>query len=307
MYAAMPLINYVRDWLVTFKEGTVKPATFARLETSLTALQKYEISQIPIREITAFDIQQYVNRLTNDGYGRTTIKKQMEIVTAPLKQAAALHYIPADPSAGVRLPAQDRVKKQPRDTGAYTDAEQEALWRVIDASDDPAVIAIGMMIETGLRVGELLALRWSNLSIERKRLTVDGTILNISNAGKSKRQDSPKSPSSRRLVPLTDRAVALATRLRDGSCSEWVFSKGKERMCYSNLVRATKKTCENAHVAYRGEHVFRHTFATNCYYKGVDVKILSKLMGHSDIKVTYNIYVSLQGDGFDEMYTALNG
>ena len=58
-------------------------------------------------------------------------------------------------------------------------------------------------------------------------------------------------------------------------------------------------------IGYLGEHVFRHTFATNCYYKGVNVKILSKLLGHADVNVTYNIYVHLYGDGFDEMYSAL--
>ena len=47
------------------------------------------------------------------------------------------------------------------------------------------------------------------------------------------------------------------------------------------------------------------TFATNCYYKGVNVKVLSKLLGHADVNVTYNIYVHLYGDGFDEMYSAL--
>ena len=51
----------------------------------------------------------------------------------------------------------------------------------------------------------------------------------------------------------------------------------------------------------REEHVFRHTFATNGYYKGIDVKILSRLLGHADV----NIYVHLYGDRFDEMYSAL--
>ena len=46
-------------------------------------------------------------------------------------------------------------------------------------------------------------------------------------------------------------------------------------------------------------------FATNCYYKGIDIKILSKLLGHSDVKITYNIYINLYGDGFDDMYAAL--
>ena len=47
------------------------------------------------------------------------------------------------------------------------------------------------------------------------------------------------------------------------------------------------------------------TFATNCYYKVMDIKILSKLLGHADVNITYNIYVHLYGDGFEEMYEAL--
>ena len=67
----------------------------------------------------------------------------------------------------------------------------------------------------------------------------------------------------------------------------------------------TKCACRDAGIEYRGEHVFRHTFATNCYYKGMDIKILSKLLGHADVNITYNVYVNLYGDGFEEMYDAL--
>ena len=76
---------------------------------------------------------------------------------------------------------------------------------------------------------------------------------------------------------------------------------------YEALRWKTKCACRDAGVQYRGEHVFRHTFATNCYYKGMDIKILSRLLGHADVNITYNIYVHLYGDGFDEMYEALVG
>ena len=52
-------------------------------------------------------------------------------------------------------------------------------------------------------------------------------------------------------------------------------------------------------------HVFRHTFATNCYYRGCDVKILSKLLGHSSVTVTYNTYIHLFGDALEEMRAVL--
>lgn len=94
--------------------------------------------------------------------------------------------------------------------------------------------------------------------------------------------------------------------LQQRRINEWVFNNvDNERLSYEALRFQTRKLCEEAKVEYRGEHVFRHTFATNCYYKGVDVKILSRLLGHADVNSTDNIYIHLYGDGFDELYAAL--
>ena len=62
-----------------------------------------------------------------------------------------------------------------------------------------------------------------------------------------------------------------------------------------------QKACLTAGVPYKGLHVFRHTFATNCYYRGANVKLLSKLLGHADVSITYNTYIHLFGDALEEM------
>lgn len=306
-YKTMKLSQFIETWLKTFKKDSIKPPTYARLESSLNALRNFPIADMPIGQITAFEIQQYVNELTNAGYGLTTIKKQMRIVTAPLKQAAAMHFISADPSAGVKLPSEDKVKKAKKITRPYSEAEQAALWNIINFSDKPGVLAIGLMLETGLRCGEALALRWNYVDIQRKRLQVVATIINSADKKRSYLQESPKTVSSRRTVPLTPTAIRILERLRRGNNTQWVFLNHGERLSYEALRYQTQQACKNANVEYLGEHVFRHTFATNCYYRNVDVKVLSKLLGHADVNITYNIYISLRGDGFDEMYAALTG
>lgn len=303
MYASMPLRDYVEVWLNTFKSDTVKPATYMRLESTIKALKKYDIADMIINDITAFDIQRYVNQVADDGYGLTTVKKMLRIVTAPLRQAAALHFIPADPSAGVKLPTEDKIKKKKRAMRAYTEEEQEALWQQIESSTNPVCAIVGLMLETGLRCGEALALRWRCVDLNRNRLRVEATILNSTSKGRSVVQDSPKTLSSKRIVPLTPRAVRLLRNLPQDS--EWVFTIDGHRIGYETLRYQTIKLCKAADVPYFGQHVFRHTFATNCYYRKVDIKILSKILGHSDVNITYNIYVNLRGDGFDEMYEAL--
>lgn len=290
----------------TFKAYSVKQSTYDRLLTSAKALEGFQIASMPIGEITSIHIQKYVNELAEYGYGLSTIKKQMRIVTAPLKQAAALHQIPADPAVGIRLPTKENVKKDERAVEAYSPEEQEALFRVLDTNSRPGYAAIALMIETGLRVGEVLALRWKDVQISRKRLTVRATVVRLANKKLSYVQESAKSASSHRTIPLTPRAIAILEHQQQERINEWVFNNvDNERLSYEALRHQTRRLCEEAKVEYRGEHVFRHTFATNCYYKGVNVKVLSKLLGHADVNVTYNIYVHLYGDGFDEMYSAL--
>ena len=306
MNASISLTSYIAEWLVTFKETTVKQSTYDRLLTSVKALESFTIASMPIGEITCIDIQQYVNDLTKRGYGLSTIKKQMRIVTAPLKQASALHIIPADPGIGIRLPSRYNVSKPERLIEAYTDQEQTALLNVLSSGRRTGYFAIALMIETGLRVGEVLALRWQDVQLTRKRINVRNTVVRLANKKQSFVQDSVKSESSRRTIPLTPEAINILEEQYARRVNEWVFvNDDGERLSYEALRYQTRKACDEAGIEYRGEHVFRHTFATNCYHKGIDVKILSKLLGHADVNITYNVYVHLYGDGFDEMYAAL--
>jgi len=306
MNHSVSLAAYIDEWMNTYKAYTVKQATFDRLLTSVRALEGFSIASMPIDEITSIDIQKYVNQLATSGYGLSTIKKQMRIVTAPLKQAAALHQIPANPAVGIRLPVRSNVQKAERTAEAYSQEEQDALCRELFTRRRRGYAAILLMMETGLRVGEALALRWKDVQIARKRLTVRATVVRLANKKQSFVQDCAKSEASNRTIPLTPNAVRLLNTLWELRTNEWVFTNTDgERLSYEALRWQTRCACRDAGVEYRGEHVFRHTFATNCYYKGVDIKILSRLLGHADVNITYNIYIHLYGDGFDEMYAAL--
>lgn len=302
----MTVMEFIEMWLETFKKNSVKSASFARLVTSKNTLAGYSIASRRIGELNFFDIQKYINELVEDGYSMSNIKKQLRIITSPLKLAAAMKIIPADPSVGVSLPVEDRVKKQTKNIIAYTSDEQDRLFKRVAVSPfNPGYMAILFMIETGLRSGELLALKWKDVQLDRSRMHVHATILTPSSTAKATYQDSPKTKSSNRIVPLTPKAKAILKRLMEERQTEWVFESSCQRYSYKQLMYQTKKLCREAGVPYYGEHVFRHTFATNCYYKGIDVKILSRLMGHSSVSVTYNTYINLYGDGFDEMYAAL--
>ena len=300
------LLDFIDVWLDTFKRNTVKAASYERLKVSRAALASYEIARKPIGQITFFDIQRYINELVESGYGMSGVKKQLRIVTSPLKQAAAIRIIRADPSIGVRLPVEDKVQKQAKDIQAYDESQQKKLYNLIrNNQKNTGYLAVAFMIETGIRSGELLALKWTDVTMDKCRMHVHATIVFPTSNVKAVYQDSPKSKSSNRNIPLTPRALAILKILKERRKTEWVFEQDEERYSYKKLMYQTKKLCRESGVPYYGEHAFRHTFATNCYYKGVNVKILSRLMGHLSVQVTYNTYIHLYGDGFDEMYAAL--
>jgi len=302
----LTLSEFIDIWLDLFKKNSLKIASYGRLVTSKNTLSHYEISKMRICDISFFDIQRYINSLVDAGYSMNNIKKQVLIVTAPLKQAAAMKILNADPSIGIHMPTEAKVQKKAKEVIAYTKEEQEKLWKKISAEpDNVGYAAVAFQIETGLRAGELLALKWSDVNITQCKMRIHATIINPQYTNQASYQDSAKSRSSNRTIPLTPKAIIILKRLKEHHTTEWVFEKYNDRLSYQQLTYQTKKLCREAKVKYHGEHVFRHTFATNCYYKGIDVKILSRLMGHSSVQVTYNIYINLYGDGFDDMYAAL--
>ena len=298
------LCTYISLWLDLFKKNEVKSGTYDRLTGSNESLARYPIGQQRVCDLTPLDIQFYINQITKEGYSFSTIKKQLELLRASLRKAVSLKIIPDNPAQEVDMPSQKMIKK-PREVLAYNEKEQRRLQDYIEAhTDQNAILCVAFMIETGLRSGEALALRWSEVDTERHRCHICATVVNPHLPSKAYVQDTPKTDASIRTIPLNVRATTILNIMKKRASSEFVFGTDR-RLEYPTLIRAIKKMCKESNVLYRGAHVFRHTFATNCYYKGIDIKILSKLLGHSDVKVTYNTYINLYGDGFDDMYAAL--
>ena len=300
-YVNMTLSEYVYHWLMTYKKTTVKAPTYNRLIGALTTLKEYNISNVLISEIYPQHIQEYLNQLVDDGYSISTIKKQMCIVTAPLKHAASEGIIPRDPTVTIKLPRQDTVTHQPRDVSAYTSDEQARLREALKTIPPYKAALIEVLLETGMRVGEALALEWGDINWLRKSISIRKTIVNPMNKGKSYVQNGAKSKTSNRTIPMSTRCCEVLQTLKNNN-SHFVFiDPAGVRMSYRNLMVTMKTVCKLAEIEYRGMHVLRHTFATNCYYRGCDVKILSKLLGHADVAITYNTYIHLYGDALEEM------
>lgn len=298
-----PLGFAIKEWMEVYKKNEVKESTYNRLLITYRIMLNYGICNVPVVSVTTLDVQRYINKLVNAGYARTTILKQYRLLTAYFSFAAREQLIGISPVLSVSIPKEAVVKKKRKSVEAYTVPQQKALMQIFDTRQHREYDVASIMLETGCRVGEVLALTWNDIDWNRKAVRISKTVIRL-NGGKWKVQPSPKSESSNRTIPLSTRAWAIMQRLyNDAEDTNGYIFTGEENeiLTYNAVKYHIKKACEMAKVPYTGTHAFRHTFATNCYHRGCDVKLLSRMLGHASAAITYNVYIHLYGDALEEM------
>lgn len=212
------------------------------------------------------------------------------------------------------------IKKTPSETQrkeaeAFTKSEQAKLLASLYHKMDCFKLAVLLCLFTGLRLGELCALRWSDIDFINKTLTIKRTVqrLYVENGSKKTTlvETSPKSAHSKREIPLQNTIVTLLMNYKNGK--EYIFGNDKP-LDPRTMQNHYKKIMKEAGVPYKNFHTLRHTYATNCIEGGVDVKSLSEMLGHSNVKITLNYYVHpsmdtkrMYADSLCEFYVRLNG
>lgn len=301
------LFAAVDQWLTEFKANSVKAATYDRLRISYKLMRHYTISNIRINELLSIDIQRYLNQLVNDGYAMSTIRKQYNLLTAYLRHAYSSGKIANPIYMDVNLPSQSVIKRQPVKMETYTMTEQKRLLQVLEGLEHRSYGVVILMLELGLRVGEALCITPGDVLWDRRAIRIGKTLVKLTeDRGATFVQDSAKSDSSNRTIPLSTRAITTLEMLCSNvkSSDSYIFEDEdfpSLPFSYETVRYHLKIACEKAKVPYRGNHIFRHTFATNCYMRGCNVKLLSKLLGHANTTITYNIYIHLYGDELEEM------
>lgn len=296
----------IGEWLEETKKNSVKTLTYDRLIISYKLMLKYGISEFYVRDISSRDMQRYLNALVVDGYSMSTIKKQFNLLTAYWKWAMSQGLIETPVYLGVSLPSESSVSSPKAEIQVYSENEQAKLLRCLRTLKHDQYAAVILMLEAGLRIGEVLALDWNDILWSRRAVKVHRTLIRMSSETTTFVQESPKSKTSRRTVPLSNTALETLKQLqaKRGISDGLIFAKPDDPdmpYSYSSIEFHIRQLCKDLGISYRGLHAFRHTFATNCYERGCDVKILSKLLGHADVAITYNTYIHLYGDALEEM------
>ncbi len=288
----IPLADYMLNWLEKFKKGKIRPSSYERYQFCLQLLCKDELAQMDIRAIRLEDIQEYVNRL--EAMSASTIKKQKLLLSQVLEHAMLTEVIQRNPVQGVQMPPMTHNTKV---VFPYEKDEQEKLVATFTEEKNGKLrFRYGwgavLILETGLRAGEALALEWSDIDEEKRTLKINKNLVRVD--GKNTVQRTTKTESGRRTIPLNSRALEAIHHLKAQQVSgcPYVFAtQAGKHLSYRNLLATMEKACEAVGVEHRGLHALRHSFASNLYARGVEVKIISKLLGHASVEITYNRYI----------------
>lgn len=288
---------WLDEWLHT-KQLRVKESTYIRYRNTIENHIKPELGKYPISKISTSLIEQFVShKLENgriDGNGGLSPKSMSDIMVI-VKEA----FKYAQSYGAIVICNFDRIsfKKKTQEMRVLSRLEEKRLLSVLLRDVDRYKLGVFICLYTGIRIGELCALQWKNVSFCEHTIKIEYTMQRLQNKENNTIHKTkvivtePKSYASLRTIPLPD-FVINAIKPFAGSPNAYVLSGKCKTIVEPRTMQNRFKT-----YLFEGEiedanfHSLRHTFATRCIEAGFDVKTLSEILGHSSVKITLDKYV----------------
>lgn len=299
-------------FLQTYKKNSVSASWYADLQTILRTKIVAGIGDRPVGRLKPIDVQMFLNDLTHlsDSY----IKKIFDFTRQLFHQAYKNGLTPTDYSEDLIRP----IGKESTSGRSLTDRERSALLKVIKGTKDELFLRI--MLECGLRPGEVMALVWNDIDYLRGVIHVNRAIKKNGEVG------PPKSSAGVRDVPIPTGLYALlraqeplrafqlvCPKQRGGGHTKSSIRKMWERTKHAMNLEMGAMTDEHGNII--GIHPvqeplriydLRHTYCTDLEKAGVPINIACRLMGHSDISVTSKIYTHASDEALETARKLIN-
>lgn len=325
----MTVDEWYNYWIENYKEGIVKDNTTNNYKDRYKYIIKNAIGDIKLTDVKQIHCQKILNQMFDSGkYSYGTMELTAITMHAIFKCAVENNYISKNPANNLKIKKRDIDLIERR---VLTREEQKIFKEY--AKNTLYYNAYCLVLETGLRAGEVGGLKWDDIDFDNHYLYVNRTLLQDKQKG-GFFFGTPKSRLSKRKIPLTDEAIKVLNdqkqvqnRLKfqnDKWVSRWdglvfttingnpvgtstfrtmmvriVANINKDRMI--NSVDGQYEEFEHCYM-----HSLRHTFATRCIEKGVQPKSLQKMLGHSTIQVTMDLYVHVTDEQLSDEIEKMN-
>ncbi len=303
----MTITELLDEWMRKEQHKRIKAQTYTRYMGLIELHIIPEIGDEDIKRLTRRQISDFLtlkglngNKRYDKGLSSISINLMLSILNMAFEYAFDREYIENNPCNRIkRAPLVDR-----KHADAFTKEEQCKIEHILESENDDRLFGIILCFYTGIRIGELIGLEWSDISGDCKILTVSKTVYRGKRAD-GKWQlcvDTPKTTSSHRRIPLPEHITSRLYLLREKDNGRYIVQNKKgERMSIRSYQYIFEKITEKAGVRKLNFHVIRHTFATRALERGMDIKTLSEIMGHKNAAITLNRYAHSMMDTKIEM------
>lgn len=302
----MRFVDLCEEYFKVYAPNKLKPITAYNYEKMIDRHFIDYFGNKKLKDIVPGMLTDFFCKLTviKDGEERpmapATVKRVYNIMQSLFTYAVSQNYIKDTPCRGVILPGKDVTKEEKRKT-----LTEEELPRFMALFEGYSVLntIVKVLLYTGMRAGEALGLQWSDIDFKNKMITVNHTL---SDVGGKHFLTTPKTKTSKRKIYISDTVVKILKEHREEQHKlqfalagnfqhpEMVFTSElgnyKDRCCLNTSLRRFLKNTEFDFITL---HCLRHTNATLLLNSGVDLKVVSEHLGHSDVGTTANIYVDI--------------
>ena len=330
----------MQRWLEVFKYPTVERTTYDRIENTAKNHIYPELGQKIVSNIKAVDIKKILNEQMMNGYAFTTVKKTRDVFGEYFRYLIEQEVIIKNPMQSVpmirksnfyaqqgkeMLPTTDEITVFTEDEIVKLKSECKKTWGTGKRFYQQSAAYI-FMLNTGLRTGEMLGLKNSDIDLENRVVYIQRGAKEIykrdgvkATSGREVVIGKTKSATSNRVVPLNNTAIEMVKELREefyfGEDSPFVPDEHGNVTKPTNFRKRFYRILDGAGIEHKGLHSLRHTFATNLVngvkqpdgtVKSLTPKEVADLLGHSTSEITERYYVKrdtsrLNGitDGFE--------
>lgn len=251
-----------------------------------------------VSEIDRKDILEFINMEISKGYASSTITSIFKGIQGTFEWLESNNFIERNPCHKIPLPIKKYKEIEP-----FTLEEIQKILSV----DMPGWVRLAIEIawRTGMRKGEIFALKWSDMDFENSFIQVKRTQ---SIYGGKMEIKEPKTKSSRRRIMIDDYLLEILRENKKYQKSEYIFStsEGDVKIPYDLSSKRFKVVCKKAGVPKRRFHDLRHTHASILLSKGVHPKIVQERLGHSKISTTLDTYSHLVPGMQQEVINIIN-
>lgn len=274
---------------------TLKESSARKYEDIFRCYILPEFGEDKLSEVTDQRVISFVDALLAEGGARkqgltpATVAEILSAMNGIRSYAIKRGYSAAFSTECVRL------KRSRGDIRVFSREEEQKLLDYLTGNMDLPAMGIFLCLFTGIRVGELCAMKWDDISLEEKRMRVCKTMMRIRTDGKQEEKtevkiSEPKSACSIRTIPLPDPVMGLLEGFHMPGA--FLLTGDSERYVEPRTMQNRfKKILSACGIREANFHATRHTFATRCIELGFDVKSLSEILGHANVSITMNRYV----------------